>query len=414
MRILMVTPYLPYPPSSGGQVRSFNLIEHLSKNHQITLFSLIKNKKEEQYINRLQAYCSKVKVFKRSTRPFTLANILRTGFGVYPFLVIRNFSAEAKLAIKKELETEKYDLIHAETFYVMPHLPETKIPILLVDQTLEFQVYQHYMRKSRNLILKPFLFIDVLKIKYWELKFWKKANKVIAVSESDKKKMQSLVEGLDVGVVPNGAGEDLMKIWGQRKPTKIPVVFFQANFAWLQNIEAAENLVRLVFPHILQKIPSAECWIVGQEAQDKAGNLASAKVKIIDLAAADIKGVIDAYKRATVFACPLQGPGGTRLKILAAMAAGVPIVATKVGIEGIDAQNGKQALIEDDWEKMAQAVVLLLTDKKLYQEIVKSARKLVENRYSYESIARSLGKIYQQVALQSQKQTQAQGNSTKQ
>lgn len=403
MKILMVTPYLPYPPSSGGQVRSFNLIKHLSKTHQITLFSLIKNKSEEQYISKFKNYCAKVEVFKRSTHPFTLSNILRTGFGVYPFLVIRNFSAEVKSAIKKELEENYYDLIHAETFYAMPHLPETTIPVLLVDQTIEFQVYQHYMKKSKNLFLRPFLFIDVLKIKYWELKFWKKADKVIAVSESDKNKMKSLVKNLDVDVVPNGAGEDLMKIWGKKKPAKIPIVFFQANFSWLQNIEAAENLVHHVFPHILKKTPKAECWIVGQEALTKTGNLASAKVKIIDLAAADIQGVINAYKKATVFVCPLRGPGGTRLKILAAMAAGVPVVTTKVGIEGIDAQSGEQALIEDDWEKMAQAAVLLLTDKKLYQKIIKSARKLVENHYSYESIARSLGKIYKQLASKRKK-----------
>ncbi len=394
----MVTPYLPYPPSSGGQIRSFNLIKHLSKNHQITLFSLIKNRSEEKYISKFKNYCTKVRVFKRSTKPFTFSNILRTGFGAFPFLVIRNFSFEAREAIKKELDSEKYDIIHAETFYVMPHLPETKIPILLVDQTIEFQVYQHYMKKSKNFLLKPFLYLDVLKIKYWETKFWKKADMVIAVSESDKKKMQSLVKGLNAGVVPNGAGEDLMKIWGKRTPATNPVIFFQANFSWLQNVEAADNLANKVFPLIVKKLPSAECWIVGQEAKVRVGNLASPKVKIIDLAAADIKGVIKAYKTASVFVCPLHGPGGTRLKILAAMAAGLPIVSTKVGMEGIDAQNGKQALIEDDWEKMAQATAKLLTDKKLYQRVIKSARKLVEDQYSYKSIAHSLGKMYQQLA----------------
>ena len=91
MKVLMLTPYLPYPPSSGGQVRSYNLIKNLAKHHQITLFSLIKYEEEKKYIKELKKYCADVKVFKRSVKPWTLRNILRTVFGYYPFLVIRIF-----------------------------------------------------------------------------------------------------------------------------------------------------------------------------------------------------------------------------------------------------------------------------------------------------------------------------------
>ncbi len=394
----MLTPYLPYPPSSGGQVRSYNLIKNLAKKNEITLFSLIKNKEEEKYVGELEKYCKKVRVFKRSTKPWTALNILKTGFGLFPFLVIRNFSKEEREALVLELRKEKFDLIHAETFYVMPHLPETDIPVLLVDQTIEFQVYQHYVRNHKKAFLKPFLYLDVLKIKYWELKFWEKANKVIAVSESDKKKMASLVKGLDVGVVPNGAGEDLMAMIEQRKPEKTPTVFFQANFSWLQNIEAAQNLAEKVFPLVKREIKDAQCWIAGQVAKEKIGHLNSKDVKVIDLDNSDIEGVMDVYRRATVFVAPLEGPGGTRLKILGAMAAGVPVVTTKIGIEGIDATDKIDFFMANKWEEMAEKTVLLIKDKKTYQKMLESARKLVEDKYSYESIAKVLDKYYREVA----------------
>lgn len=393
----MLTPYLPYPPSSGGQVRSFNLIKNLAKEHDITLFSLIKNDNEREFIPELEKYCKKVKVFNRPPKPWTFKNILRTGFSLYPFVVVRNLSWEEKRTLVEELKNEKYDLIHAETFYVMPHLPKTDIPILLVDQTIEFQVYQHYVEELKNFILKPLLYIDVLKIKFCELRFWRKANKVVAVSEDDKKKMLSFVKGLNVSVVPNGAGEDLMNVWGKRIPEKIPTVFFQANFNWMQNTEAAESLAKNVFPLIKKIIIDARCWIVGQEAKGKIGSLENDDLKIIDLKTSDTKGVIDAYRRASVFIAPLEGPGGTRLKILGAMAAGVPVVTTKVGIEGIDAQDGKEVLIAESWEEMAEKVISLIKDKKLNDKIVNSARKLVEEKYSYKSIAKILDKIYQEV-----------------
>jgi len=398
MKILMLTPYLPYPPSSGGQVRSYNLIKNLAQKHEITLFSLIKNEKEKQYVQELEKYCPKVSVFNRPTKPWTFKNILRTGFSLYPFLVIRNLSQEEKKSVVEELEKEKYDLIHAETFYVMPHLPETKVPILLVDQTIEFQVYQHFVKKNQNFLLKPFLYVDIFKIRYWELKFWKKANKVVAVSEADKDKMVKLVKGLDVGVVPNGAGEDLMAVLKERKPEPSPTIFFQANYSWLQNIEAAQNLANKVFPLIKKEVREAKCWIAGQFAREKIGSLESADVKIIDLDNSDIEGVKSAYRRATVFVAPLEGPGGTRLKILGAMAAGVPVVTSVIGIEGIDAQNGREIFVADDWKEMAKKAILLIKQKRTYRRMVEKARKLVEEKYSYQSVAKTLDKFYMEVA----------------
>lgn len=398
MKILMLTPYLPYPPSSGGQVRSYNLIKNLASKHEISLFSLIKNEEERKYVKELEKYCRKVRVFERSPEPWTLRNILRTGFSPYPFLVIRNLSKEEKQAVAEELKGENYDLIHAETFYVMPHIPETKTPILLVDQTIEFQVYQHFVEKSRLFFLKPLLYLDVLKIRFWELRFWKKADKVVAVSEADKEKMIKLVPGLNVGVVPNGAGEDLMGVWSKRVVKKNPLILFLANFSWLQNIEAANNLAKKVFPLIKKDSQQAKCWIVGQGAKEKLKDLDIAGVEVKDLDNNDTQGVLNAYQQATVFVVPLEGPGGTRLKILGAMAAGVPVVSTSVGIEGIDAKDEQVALIADSWSLMAQKVGFLIKNQKISQKITQAARKLVESKYNYQVIAETLDKSYREVA----------------
>ena len=397
MKILMLTPYLPYPPSSGGQVRSYNLIKNLAQDHQITLFSLIKDNNELKYIKELEKFCRKVKVFKRPGKPWTLRNILRTGFGLYPFLVIRNLVPKEKEAVEKELNQNDYDLIHAETFYVMPHIPKTKVPILLVEQTIEYQVYQHYVQSKSFWLLKQLLNIDVAKIRFWETKFWQKANKVVAVSESDKKKMQSLVKGLDVDVVPNGAGEDLVSLWQKNKKIDKIIVLFQANFLWLQNTEAAIDLVKNIFPLIKKKLPQAVCRIVGQEAYKKLASIKGKSIEIIDLGNDDIEGVKKAYHQATVFLAPLKGPGGTRLKILGAMAAGVPVVTTPVGIEGIDAKDEVQVLVRQSEKELAEAVVELIKNKKLYQKISQAARILIEKTYTYKAIAAVLDRIYRQV-----------------
>jgi hypothetical protein len=110
MKILMLVPFLPNTSMSGGQTRWYNIIKGLSKEHDITLFSLIKDESEKQFIPELQKYCKKVEVFSRPKSPWTLRNLLFTAFSYYPLLVVRNYSPKEKRAVLQELKREKYDL----------------------------------------------------------------------------------------------------------------------------------------------------------------------------------------------------------------------------------------------------------------------------------------------------------------
>lgn len=399
MKILMLTPYLPYPPSSGGQIRSYNLIKQLSKTNNITLYSLIKNQEEKKYIKNLEQYCSKVKVFERPKKPWTINNIIKTGLSSYPFVVIRNMSSEEKKDVAKVLQEEQFDIIHAETFYVCPQIPDTNVPIVLVDQTIEYQVYQHYVEIFKWPVARPILSLDVLKIKYWESYYWKKADKVVAVSESDAKKMSSLVANLDVAVVPNGVGEDLMVETSMHYSQQI---LFMGNYEWMQNTEAALVLAKNVFPLIVKEIPAVKLVIAGQHTE-KVASLASDKVRLVNLEIEDVDSVRRIYQESGILVAPLYGPGGTRLKILGAMAAKLPVVTTNVGIEGIDAKNGEAVLYGNNPQELAQLAIKVLQDKSLYKQIADRARKLVEEKYAYPAIAQKLDAIYHEVRSQVKK-----------
>lgn len=402
MKVLMLTPYLPFPPSSGGQIRSFNLIKFLSKNHDITLFSLIKDEKEKKYLPELKKYCKKVRVFRRSKTPWTLRNIFLTGFGPYPFLVIRNLSPQEKKAIEIELSKEDYDLIHAETFYTMPHIPDTKVPVLMVEQTIEYLVYKHYVGNQAPLILRPLLALDVAKLKYWEKSYWKKADKAVAVSEADKAEMKKLVPGLDVGIVPNGVNLDFFKV---RKSFKVdePRMLFIANFKWLQNVEAARLLINEVHPEVKKVLPDAKVWIVGQHIPQEIKGEEKNGVIVDDLKEDDEESIKNAYYEASVFVSPLRGPGGTRLKHFAAMASKLPLITTLVGAEGLGAKDGEHLIVRNDPKKMAKAAVTLLKNKKKAEKIANSARKLVKDKFSWEKMAEYLDEIYKETSKDAKK-----------
>lgn len=392
MKILMLTPYLPFPLVTGGQTRSYNLIKRLSElGHEITLFCLVKEEKERDNIHELEKFCKEVRVFKRPQEPWTLTNIIKTGFSLFPFLVVRNWAAGEKEAIEEKLAQEKFDLIHAETFYVMPHIPKTSIPIVLVDQTIEYQVYQHYVDNYKFKFLKPLLYIDVAKMKHWELKYWKEADRVVAMSEEDQTIMLSEDKSLKVDIVPNGVDSVFFDSQVFSKPN-YPVVLYLGNFTWLQNREAAEVLLNKVWPKIKQAIPNTKLWIIGKDAQNFFSHLKSDDIRV-----EEIKDVREAYQGASVLVAPIYGSGGTRYKNFEAFASGLPVVTTSIGIGGTDATDNVDVLVRDKPDDIAEAAVSLLQDKKLHQKIAENAKKMVKEKYDWGSISQKLNKIYLEV-----------------
>ena len=398
----MLVPFLPNTSTSGGQTRWFNIIKHLSKEHDITLFSLIKDESEKEFVPTLEKYCDKVKVFKRPRSPWTLRNILLTGFSWYPLLVIRNFSFEEKSAIKEELEKESYDLIHAETFYVMPHIPKTSIPSVLVEQTIEYQVYAHYVLTKAPVWLRPLLMIDVLKLKYWEKYYWKKTDKLVAVSDEDRKVMNMLIPGIDVDIIPNGVDS---KHYSEKKVKKKdpPRVFYGVtNFEWLQNVEAVELLLSEVMPKVKEKIGDIHLWIAGRKIPQSLVDRAD-KDKFFEITES-IPDARDAYLKAYVMVTPIKGSGGTRLKILEAMAAGLPVVSTSVGVAGLGLQDGKHAIVSDTFEGLANGVIKLIKDPNKAKMIGNNAREFVKEHYDWKAIVKMHSDIYEKAKENKEKQ----------
>jgi len=390
----MLTPYLPYPPSEGGQVRSYNLIKLLSLHHDITLVSFTREHNTQNHVEHMHRYCKKVIVFKRG-KTWTMKNVLKTGLSLYPFLVTIYNSPKIKSILDKEIKTGNYDLVHGETFYVMPFLPKNDLPTVLVEQTIMSSIFSHHVKTESRLWMRPFEWLDVQKIKFWEKYYWKKADRVVAVSEEDAGIMKSMVPGLRVDVVPNGVGEDFNNL--SKKIHFNHTILYMANYKWIQNWEAVELLAKAVFPPVKEEIVDAKLLIAGQFPTPQVKKLAEKDIKVRELKDDDFKGVVDSYLKSGLMVAPMYARGGSRLKILAAMASMVPVVTTPVGAEGYGAVDGESILIGKTNEDLAKRAVEVLTDRNLYDRVAKNARKLVDERFSWEPIAKKLESIYEEI-----------------
>ncbi len=386
----MITPYLPYPLTSGGQIRSYNLIKNLSKKHKIILFSFIRSDEERKYIKHLKEFCADVKVFMKRP-PWSLTSLFLSVVTVYPLVVCLYLKNSLKKEIEDEIKKNEIDLIHAETFYVMPNIGKVHIPIILVEQTIEFLVYKHFTETIKIAPLRWLMNFDVMKIKFWERRFWQKATRVVAMSDADRQAMQTLMPKLAVNLVPNGVDNEFFLL-KDHLPGEKKTILFVGNFKWLQNREAVSMLVNKIWPFVKKGLRNTTLWIVGKYPTSEIAKYVSESIKV----SSDIADIKEVYAHSDVLLAPIYGPGGTRYKILESMASGLPVVTTPTGIEGLGANHGKHALIGTTPEELANQTIKILTDNDLYKSLVRNGRNLVVKQFNWQSITNKLDKIYQE------------------
>ena len=351
-------------------------------------------------VRELKKFCKKVITVNRK-KQWTIKNILKTGLSFQSFLITGHTSSEMKKEIKRELSESQFDLIHIETSYVMQNIPLIDIPLILVEHNIEYLVYKRFA-DSAPLPLRPLLYLDVLKLKYWEEKMWGKATKLVAVSQSEKEIMDKIRQ--DVVVVSNGVDINKFKVLKSeiRNPKSEIRILFIGEFKWVQNRDAIEWILKEIWPKLKSEfIPSMtdkgiKLWVVGKSIPNFIKKLTTDKSVVFDENAPDKTEEI--YQKSDLLIAPIRVGGGTSFKILEAMASGVPVITTPLG-NAMGAKENSEIVIAKTSEDFVQSIKRLLEDEKFYETISTNARKLVEEKFNWEKISQDLNSVYESVVL---------------
>ena len=396
MKILMVSSYLPYPLFSGGHIRLYNLIKLLSKKHEITLVCEKRDYQGKMEIDEMKKFCKKVIVVPRK-KQWSATNIIKTGLSFSSFLITGHTSFEMKKEIKTEIVESEFDLIHIETSYVMQNIPSTYLPMVLAEHNVEYLVYKRFADKT-PLLLKPLLYFDVLKLKGWEEKMWRRVTKLVAVSETEKKIMEK--KRKDVIIVPNGVDIDKFKPTNNKVENKSSEkrILFIGEFKWVQNIDAIEWIIKEIWPKLIREFVPAmndlglKLWVVGRTIPDKVRKLTRDSNIIFDENAPKETELI--YRKSDLLIAPIRIGGGTSFKILEGMASGVPVLTTALGNEGIGAKDGEEILVANDSNDFAKKISNVLSDRNLHSTLSKNARRFIEEKYDWRKIVERLESVY--------------------
>lgn len=387
MNILVVAAVLPYPLHSGGQIRMYNLLSRLSRKHTVTLVSFIRSDSERAYAKEFP-FCKSVHMVTRG-RAWQPKYYLRAILGKYPFLLTTYDNEAMRSEIHALTAGSHFDLIHAEPFYVLPSVAESGIPLVVSEHNVEYDVYKNYVDRFPLSILRPLMRWDVYKLKSWEHRAWKQAVCVTAVSPDDASVMEKYSD-TDVTVVPNGVDLDSFPL---RTPGnhKDFTVLFVGNFRWLPNREALSTLVGRIWPRIQDKIPGARLRVVGRDLPGAMKNRVIQAGGVVDDDVADISQV---YRDADVLVAPHDIPGGTKFKMLEAMASGLPIVTGIPGMAGLHVKPGVHYFDANSPDQYVDKLLFIRENPAVVKKVTQSARRLIETEYNWDMIAGILDGVW--------------------
>ncbi|MEW6285734.1 MAG: glycosyltransferase family 4 protein [Chloroflexota bacterium] len=377
MNILFLSRWFPYPPNNGSKIRIHNILEGLSQHHRLTLLSFADQAGVSPDAPEVRAVCSKVRVVPwREFDPTSLR--ARLGFlSLQPRSVVDTFSPEMAAAITQALREEKYDLIIASQLQMAAYAPYFgDVPAAFEEFEIGLFHDQAFSADGRIRLRRA---LTWFKLRLYLSQLLRRFRLVTMVSERERDLLaRNFPRYREAAhVLPNCINvEEYQHVEVQKRANTL---VFSGPFRYRVNHEAMVWFLREVFPLILKQVPDAQLIITGDHE-----NLPLPSLRNVTLTGYvdDIKSLVASC---TVSIAPLLSGGGTRLKILEAMALGTAVVATSKGAEGLDAQAGEHLLVADTASDFAECVIKMLQDERTRLQMAESARRLVQEKYNWGS-----------------------------
>lgn len=393
MRILLVTPRLPYPPHRGDKLKIFNLIRQLSRRHEITLLSFVSSRKELRDVRFLQEYCARVfPILLRPTR--SILNCISGLFSKTPFQVAYYASRRMHRAIEEALEGGDFDLMHVHLIRMMQYSPGAngRIPRVL-DLTDAGSLYlKRFLQSEKQLFKRLFLSEELKRLTLYERKL-EQFEMNLVCSQIDREVLLNHAPTARIELLYNGIDLDYFTSDGTIHPDPLRIVY-TGNMKYYPNLDGVFYLVNEILPRIRDRVSGVKTYIVGKDPPASVRRLATSDIVITGF----VPDIREYYLRSTVAVAPVRFGAGTLNKVLEPMALGVPVVASSIAVGGLPVKNGRELLIADSPEEFADAVVRLFLDSPLHECLAQNAMRLVRSSYGWETITAQLERYYESVS----------------
>jgi glycosyltransferase involved in cell wall biosynthesis len=394
VKVLLLTQVLPYPPDSGPKIKTWNVLKYLAQHHEVTLVSFVRGNQSAE-VNHLKNYCRAVYTVPMSRGAWRDGRyMIQSLVTRQPFLMVRDDRAAMHQVIKQVTTQTQFDIVHADQLNMAQYAQRvTRAGKILDAHNALWLLYKRLWQTMAPGPKKWLLGRDWHLLKQYEGQICRRFDGLLTVSEEDKAALQEAAgRSLETTVIPIAIDTDeVVKV---HRFAEADHILHIGTMFWPPNIDGILWFLHEIFPLIQARRPNTTFNVVGAKpppeimAYSNNGSGVNVTGYVID--------PTSYYERTGVMVVPLRAGGGMRVKILNALAQGLPIVSTTLGCEGIAVEPGRHLLVADTPEAFAQATLGLLEDKRLADALGYDGRHLIQSTYDYRVACRPLEALYQQ------------------
>lgn len=384
LRLLQIAPRVPWPLDTGAKLRNYHLARAVAGSLSVTLLAFGDDQANAQL---KEAYQRIVTVPRRET--YSPGNMWRGAIGPTPLPLLNYTTPEMADALQRLLTEDNFDLVQVESIHLMNYLPALRAarnhPFVICDwHNVESDLMRQYAEHERNLARRTYARRTARLMGQAEIRALKEFDAHIAVSEVDARRLRSINPAARISVLENGV--EAAHYADDQSATRNRIVFV-GSMDYHANIEGATSFARTVWPIIHQQQSSLRFTIVGRNPSMAVSELASMAGIEVTGSVADVRPY---YREALAAVVPLNVGGGSRLKILEAMAAGVPVVSTRLGAEGLDVRDGENILLVESTSELANGILKMVETADLRARLINGGQALVRGRYDWSMLGAKL------------------------
>jgi glycosyltransferase involved in cell wall biosynthesis len=387
LNVVIVASELPYPPTAGNRIRTLNLALRLASRHRIT-FIAHRNDESVEATRFMRGHGIETVLVDRVIP-------VKSGLGFYarlganlfsrvPYSVASHSSAPLRQAVRSHAKRHRIDVCQAETAMLVDALADLEgCPKAVIAHNVESVIWQRYHESEDNPLKRWYIKQQWRKFERFERRAFAVATQVVAVSENDAQLIRDRFGGRSVDVVDNGI--DRHYFGGVDPDPDSRTILFLGGLDWRPNLDAVGLLLDRIFPAVQAAEPSARLRLVGRKPSPALVKRVR-EFPGVELHA-DVPDVRPFLATSGVMVVPLRIGGGSRLKILEAMAAGLPVISTRVGAEGLELIPDEHYIAAESPEELAEALLLCIRDPQTARAVAIRSRPFVLDRYDWDALA---------------------------
>lgn len=395
MNILVIDEEFPFPLNTGKRIRTFNLTKGLTKYNQVSFLAYGDSKTDSyQFMKDNKIIPFTVPPPDRNKSGIKFYGKLFTNlFSPYPYIVTSHYTDLFHKRLLRLIEENEYDILVCEwTPYALFIKNISSLKKIIVAHNIESMIWQRYYENEKNLLKQWYIKIQQQKVLNFEKNCFQWADGATAVSGNDANIIKTFNLNYEPEVIENGV--DLNYFRPSDNLVDLNTLVFTGSMDWRPNQDAVLYFVNEIFPLLKEQRPQIKVFFVGRNPPQHI-------LKLNEIEGIDVTGTVDDVRgyiaKAGLYIVPLRIGGGSRLKILEAMAMKKAIISTTVGAEGLNVKNGVDIILRDKPDDFARAVLETLENQKLRNSFAENGLKLVRQHYGWDKISLKLNNYLEKV-----------------